>query len=174
MQQLREEVKRLTQENQELRERLTAAETTIKQLLELPGQNSHNSNWPSSRDKSRQKTKSLRSKTGRGQEGHEGHTLCFNPEPDIMKTHRPAQCEHCQAPLAEEIAASTVAKRQVLDLPSLRYITTEHQVETVLCPNCSAATSANFRLVSPIQSNPIRYASQAPGRLPAQRATHSL
>jgi hypothetical protein len=117
VQQLREEVKRLTQENQELRERLTAAEATVKQLVELLGQNSRNSNWPSSRDKSRRKTKSLWSKSERkagGQEGHEGHTLAFNPEPDVLERHRPTKCEHCQAPLAEEIAASEVAKRQVL------------------------------------------------------------
>jgi cell division septum initiation protein DivIVA len=58
VQQLREEVKRLTQENQELRERLAAAEAAIKQLVELLGKNSRNSNWPSSRDKNRPKPKS--------------------------------------------------------------------------------------------------------------------
>lgn len=160
VQQLREEVKRLKQENQELRERLMAAEATIKQLLELLGQNSHNSNWPSSRDKSRRKTKSLRPKTERkagGQEGHEGHTLAFNPEPDVIEKHRPSECANCQAPLAEEIAASEVAKRQVLDLPPLRYITTEHQVETVRCPNCGEATSGEFPAGV---SNPVQYGSQ--------------
>ena len=140
MEELLRENERLRQENQELREllkqvteRLIAAEQKIKQLSEQLKQNSRNSNWPSSRDKSRRKTKSLRSKSERtagGQEGHEGHTLAFNPEPDVIERHRPTKCEHCQAPLAEEIAASEVAKRQVLDLPPLRYITTEHQVET--------------------------------------------
>jgi chromosome segregation ATPase len=138
VQQLREEVKRLTQENQELRERLTAAEATIKQLVELLKQNSHNSNWPSSRDTSRRKTNSLRTKSARkagGQAGHEGHTLEFSLEPDVIEKHRPTECAHCQEPLPEEITASEVAKRQVLDLPPLRYVTTEHQVETVLCPS---------------------------------------
>jgi len=160
VQQLREEVKRLTQENQELRERLTAAEATIKQLVELLGQNSRNSNWPSSRDKSRRKPKSLRSKSERkagGQEGHEGHTLAFNPEPDVIKKHRPTECAHCQAPLAEEMAASEVAKRQVLDLPPLRYVTTEHQVETVLCPRCGEATTGEFPAGV---TNPVQYGSQ--------------
>lgn len=160
VQQLREEVKRLTQENQELRERLTAAEATIKQLVELLGQNSRNSHWPSSRDKSRRKSKSLRSKSERkagGQEGHEGHTLAFNPEPDVTQRHRPTECEHCQASLAAEIAASEVAKRQVLDLPPLRYITTEHQVETVLCPNCGQATSGEFPAGV---THPVQYGSQ--------------
>ena len=113
VQQLREMVNRLTQENQELRERLTVAESTIKQLVELLGQNSRNSHWPSSRDKSRQKTKpkSLRAKTARkagGQEGHKGHTLEFNPQPEVIERHRPAHCQHCQAALAEAIAACLV------------------------------------------------------------------
>jgi hypothetical protein len=122
MDELRRANERLKQENQELREilkqvteRLAAAEQKIKQLSEQLGQNSRNSNWPSSRDKSRQKPKpkSLRPKTKRkagGQAGHKGHTLEFNPEPDEIETHRPAQCEHCRAPLAEDIVASDTAK----------------------------------------------------------------
>jgi transposase len=160
VQQLREEVKRLTQENQELRERLTAAEATIKQLVELLKQNSHNSNWPSSRDTSRRKTNSLRTKSARkagGQAGHEGHTLEFSLEPDVIEKHRPTECAHCQEPLPEEITASEVAKRQVLDLPPLRYVTTEHQVETVLCPSCGEATTGEFPAGV---TNPVQYGSQ--------------
>ncbi len=160
--QLREEVKRLTQENQELRERLTVAEATIKQLIELLGQNSRNSNWPSSRDKSRQqpKPKSLRPKTERkagGQEGHEGHTLKFNPEPDVIAKHRPAHCGHCQAPLATAIEASDTAKRQVFDLPPLRFVTIEHQAETIVCPCCGEATTGEFPADV---TNLVQYGSQ--------------
>ena len=128
VQQLRAENKQLKREVQELREKLTVAEAQIKHLVELLGQNSHNSSWPSSRDKGRQKpkSKSLRPQTERkagGQEGHEGHTLEFNPKPDYIETHRPAHCDHCQAPLPEEIVAGKVAKRQVFELPPLRYVT---------------------------------------------------
>lgn len=169
MEKLRRENERLKRENQELREllkqvteRLTAAEQKIKQLSEQLKQNSRNSNWPSSRDKSHQKPKpkSLRPKTGRkagGQEGHRGHTLEFNPEPDVIETHRPVQCTHCQAPLAEGIAASNIAKRQVFDLPPLRFVTVEHQAETVLCPCCGEATTGEF----PVDvTNPVQYGSQ--------------
>lgn len=158
--QLHEEVKRLTQENQELRERLTVAEARIKELMGLLGQNSRNSNWSSSRDKGRPKPKSLRLKTERkagGQAGHEGHTLEFNPEPDVIEKHRPAHCERCQASLAEDIVASHVAKRQVLDLPSLRFVTIEHQAETVRCPGCGEATTAQFPAGV---TNPVQYGSQ--------------
>ena len=167
MEELLRENELLKQENQELREllkqvteQLMAAEQRIKELSEQLKQNSRNSNWPSSRDKSRRKTKSLRPKSERdagGQEGHEGHTLAFNPEPDVIAKHRPTECAHCQAPLSEEIAASEVAKRQVLDLPPLRYVTTEHQVETVLCPNCGEATSGEFPTGV---TNPVQYGSQ--------------
>jgi hypothetical protein len=167
MEELQRENERLRQENQELREllkqvteRLIAAEQRIKELSEQLKQNSHNSNWPSSRDKGRRKTNSLRSKSERkagGQEGHEGHTLAFNPEPDITEKHRPTECKHCQTPLSEEILASDIAKRQVLDLPPLRYITTEHQVETVLCPNCGEGTSGEFPAGV---TNPVQYGSQ--------------
>ena len=162
LQQLREENVWLKRENQELRERVVAAEARIKQLVELLGQNSHNSNWPSSRDKGRpkSKSKSLRPKTKRqagGQAGHEGHTLAFNPEPDIIEPHRPLVCSHCQTPLAEDIEPCALTKRQVIDLPPLHFITIEHQAETVMCPGCGETTTAAF----PAEvTNPVQYGSQ--------------
>lgn len=160
--QLRAENKQLKREVQELREKLTVAEAQIKHLVELLGQNSHNSSWPSSRDKGRQKPKpkSLRPQTERqagGQEGHEGHTLEFNPKPDFIEPHRPVHCEHCQAPLSEEIVASKVAKRQVFELPPLRYVTIEHQAETIICPCCGEATTGEFPADV---TNPVQYGSQ--------------
>lgn len=160
--QLREENKQLRRENQELRERLVDAESKIKQLSDLLKQNSRNSSWPSSRDKGRQKpkSKSLRPQTGRkagGQEGHPGHTLEFNPQPDVIEVHRPEQCQHCQATLPADVAASEVSKRQVLDLPPLRYVTTEHQVQTVVCPGCGAATTSEFPAGV---TQPVQYGSQ--------------
>lgn len=167
MEALRRENERLRQENEELRqlleqvlERLTKAEARTKELETQLGQNSRNSNWPSSRDKNRPKPKSLRRKTGRkagGQKGHQGHTLRFNPNPDIIEQHRPTQCDHCEAHLGQSVPVSEMAKRQILDLPPLRYITTEHQVETVVCPCCGEATQGSF----PAEvTNPVQYGSQ--------------
>lgn len=169
MDELRRENERLKRENQELRgllqqitERLTAAEETIKQLRQQLGQNSCNSNWPSSRDKSRQKpkSKSLRQKTERkigGQAGHEGHTLEFNVDPDVIATHRPTQCGHCQATLSDKLIASDITKRQVLDLPSLRFVTIEHQAESIVCPCCGKTTMGEF---PDDVTNPVQYGSQ--------------
>jgi transposase len=144
-----EEIKQLKQENEELRERLRAAEVKIKELVELLKQDSRNSNWPSSRDKKRvkAKSKSQRQKTERkagGQAGHEGHTLAFQMEPDEIERHRPLACDHCQQLLAEGIVPIGVTKRQVIDLPPLRFVTTEHQAETVRCPDCGGVTTAAF------------------------------
>ena len=160
LQELREENEQLKRENQALRERISAAEASIEQLLALLGQNSRNSNWPSSRDKSRPKPKSLRPKTDRkagGQKGHKGHTLEFNPAPDVIATHRPTRCGRCHAPLTAELVANEIAKRQVFDLPPLRFVTTEHQAETIVCPCCGDATTAAF----PAEvTNPVQYGTQ--------------
>lgn len=160
--QLREENRSLKQQNKELMARLLIAEGQIKYLTEQLKQNSHNSNWPSSRDKSRRKrkSKSLRQKTNKkagGQEGHKGHTLEFNPKPEKIEIHRPNQCEHCQNQLEQEIDASDVSKRQVFDLPPLRFITTEHQVETIQCPDCGKKTKGKFPADV---TNPVQYGSQ--------------
>jgi transposase len=159
---LRQENEHLRQENRELRERLGLTETRLKELTGILGQNSRNSSWPSSRDKGRQKPKpkSLRRKTERqagGQAGHEGHTLQFNPEPDVVERHRPDCCAGCGEAFPEALEASAIAKRQILDLPPLHYVTTEHQVETVICPCCGVSTSEEF---PPGVTNPVQYGSQ--------------
>jgi len=55
------------------------------------------------------------------------------------------------------MAASEVGTRQVFDLPPLRFVTIEHQVETVLCPCCGEATTADFPTDV---TNPVQYGSQ--------------
>jgi transposase len=136
-------------ENSDLRQKLADALAKIKELEARLNQDSQNSNWPPSRDKSRQKRKikNLRRQTGKavgGQEGHEGATLAYNEEPDVIEIHRPRQCEHCAAELADELEAETLAKRQVLELPPLKYITIEHQVMGVRCPCCGEMTTEEF------------------------------
>ena len=155
------ENERLKQEIQALREALQAAEQRIQELTALLNQNSGNSHWPSSRDKSRKKkrTKSLRRRSGKkpgGQPGHQGHTLEFHEEPDVIEVHRPHYCEHCQAAFSENEPAVVMEKRQVHDLPPMRLIVTEHQAENLLCRQCGQMNQGTFpsAVTSPVQYGP--------------------
>ncbi len=146
---LEKEVKQLKQENIELREALKGAERRIEELLAQLSQNSRNSNWPSSRDKSRKKrrTKSQRAKSDKkvgGQKGHQGHTLELSEEPDRVEIHRPEVCQHCQEPFTENQPPEAVEKRQVYDLPPLRMEIEEHQAESLSCPHCGQSSQGEF------------------------------
>jgi transposase len=62
---------------------------------------------------------------------------------DQVLLHRVERCEHCQHNLAGE--PSVVAeRRQVIDLPELRFWVSEHRVEEKQCPKCSQLTRAPF------------------------------
>ena len=160
---LQKVIAELQDENQELRVALEAALTRNRELLALLNQDSTNSNWPSSRDKSRRKrqkrTRSLRKKSGKkagGQKGHEGSTLEFSEKPDVVETHRPTHCEHCQAAFDARQRRVAIDKRQVYDLPPLDLIVTEHQAETLICKHCGEMTMGTFpeRVKAPVQYGP--------------------
>ncbi|MAT97144.1 MAG: hypothetical protein CL608_08380 [Anaerolineaceae bacterium] len=156
-----QENEQLKQRIQELEAALQAAQQQIAELTALLKQNSRNSHWPSSRDKSRKKkrTKSLRRKSDKkpgGQKGHEGHTLKMSDKPDVVTVHRPDTCQHCQQPFSEEQRAVAVDKRQVHDLPPLQVVVTEHQAETLCCRHCCQLSQGTFPpyMVAPVQYGP--------------------
>ncbi|MGH8378496.1 MAG: IS66 family transposase, partial [Gammaproteobacteria bacterium] len=66
---------------------------------------------------------------------------------------RPALCSACQCPL-EGVGGQVVERRQVQDLPPLRLVVTEHQVEAVRCPQCQHVTRGAF---PPEVSAPAQY-----------------
>ena len=153
------ENEQLKQDIQELRAALKAAEQKIHELTGLLNQNSRNSNWPSSRDKSRRqkRTKSLRRKSNKkpgGQKGHQGNTLEFRTRLDHIARHRPQVCGHCQHPFAAGQVAITRQKRQVHDLPPLEILVTEHQMETLRCTCCGQESSGRF---PPSVTHPVQY-----------------
>lgn len=150
---------RLKKENQELTKRLHVAEQKIEELQALLNQNSRNSSWPSSRDKSRRKkrTQSLRKKSEKkagGQEGHPGQTLELRSDPTHIATHRPQVCNQCQHHFDEGQTAVEVNRRQVIDIPPLAVEVTEHRVETLLCPNCGTTSRGDFPTEG---TNPVQY-----------------
>lgn len=157
---LQDEIVQLKRENAELRLALNEALETIKELKAQLGQNSRNSNWPSSRDKGKKRrTKSLRQKSDKkagGQPGHEGHTLGFSAEPDRIERHRPERCVHCQELLSTDRRAKSIQRRQVVDIPPLQLEVVEHQVETLVCDCCGRETSGEFPsdVTNPVQYGP--------------------
>jgi transposase len=101
---------------------------------------SHNSSKPPSSDGLRRKARSQRPRSEKqtgGQPGHTGHTLMQVTSPDEVVRHRPVVCAYCQQPL-EGVAGQLKERRQVHDLPEVRLLVQEHQVEEVCCEAVSA------------------------------------
>jgi len=155
---LQVENEQLKKELIELRQKLKEALEQIGKLEAQKGQNSRNSNWPSSRDKGRKKKRNqnLRQKSDKktgGQPGHKGHTLEFSETPDKVAIHRPEKCAHCEGNISAERSETEIKRRQVIDLPPLKMEVTEHQVGTVVCPNCGQSSEGQFpdKLTQPVQ-----------------------
>jgi transposase len=136
-------------------------EQILVRLREVEGQlakDSHNSHKPPSSDGPGRKSRSLRQRSERktgGQPGHAGHTLMQVGRPDAVVRHRPVVCCHCQQPL-DGVAGSLKERRQVHDLPEVRLLVREHQVEEVCCPSCQQMSRGSFPagVEAPVQYGP--------------------
>ena len=108
--------------------------------------NSSNSSIPPSQDPFRiKRTESLREKTGKkpgGQQGHEGETLEMVECPDQIIEHKPQYCKSCGKDLSS-FPSKFISKRQVIDLPKINPITTEHQVYRTQC-SCGHCTETDY------------------------------
>lgn len=131
---------------QQKNDELEKSSKRIKELEDQKAKNSRNSSKPPSTDgKKKPKPKSLRKKTGRktgGQRGHKGHNLKRAEKPDETHRHTVDHCEACGCCL-EDQESDRVEKRQVHDLPPIRLIVTEHQVERKTC-TCGHVNKAEF------------------------------
>lgn len=122
---------------------LAALRAEVQALRDQLAKDSHNSHPPPSRDVAPKPT-SLRQPSGRkpgGQPGHRGTTLAWSVVPDAVVPHVPPTCAGCGASLARAPVIGAV-RRQVVDLPVLRLVTTEHVWETRRCPHCGRRTAA--------------------------------
>lgn len=141
-----------------LQEQNAALAARVKQLEDRLGKDSHNSSKPPSSDGLRKKPKSLRGNSDRksgGQRGHPGRTLPFTDTPDQVVVHRPQLCQACGGSLAQAQEVDT-QRRQVIDLPPLSLIVTEHQAKICCCPECGHSTRADFpeEAKGPVQYGP--------------------
>jgi len=130
----------------QLMERLTKVETQVSELKGRLGKTSRNSHKPPSGDGFGKRTKSLRRKSDKssgGQPGHRGHTLEWSSDPDFVTPHEVTMCSACGESLAS-VPVDEVLARQVVDIPPIESLVTEHQVEVKRCPKCGQSTQGSF------------------------------
>ncbi len=101
--------------------------------------------------------KSLRGRSGRGPgrpKGQPGATMELSDHPDKKVRHRPARCGCCGKSL-KSAPVTAVERRQVIDIPPVKAVTTEHQMLTVKC-GCGFETKAQAPdgVTAPVQYGP--------------------
>ena len=129
-----------------LLEKIERLEDRIEVLENQTKKDSRNSSKPPSSDGFQKRTKSLRSPSNRssgGQKGHPGSTLEWSETVDEATLHEVAQCEVCGTSLTE-VERLNLEARQVHDLPPLKLVVTEHQVEEKCCPHCGVLNQGKF------------------------------
>lgn len=131
-----------------LNDQLQQMSRRVQLLEEQAAKNSNNSSKPPSSDgfKRQRKTKSLRKKSGKkpgGQPGHEGTNLTMIDNPDDIIIHHLEHCQYCEKSL-KDVSILDYDKRQVFDLPVMKFFTVEHRAEVKQCPYCDRKSSAVF------------------------------
>ncbi len=161
LQALREEnrtLKALVAELLPLKEQLAQANARIKELEDRLAKDSRTSSKPPSSDGLARLPRSSRRQSGKrpgGQAGHPGHTLCMVEQPDDVVRHRPKVCPQCSEDLSA-VPGSVAERRQVLDLPDIRLLAYEHQIEAICCPTCHTTSLGSFpaSVNAPVQYGP--------------------
>jgi transposase len=149
LQALREEnrtLKAVVAELLPLKEQLAQVTARIKELEERLAQDSRTSSKPPSSDGLGRLPRSSRRPSGKrpgGQAGHAGHTLVMGEQPDEVVRHRPQVCHQCGADLSC-VAGLIAERRQVLDLPDIRLLVHEQQLEAICCPTCHTTSLGSF------------------------------
>lgn len=119
----------------------------VKELQDRLALNSGNSSKPPSSNPPAQRTKSLRTPSGKksgAQEGHPGTTLKASPTPDRILIHDPATCQGCGQSLKDVAGQQSDDRRQVFDLPPLKLEVTEHRLSEKVCPFCARLNRGVF------------------------------
>src|SRR3989454_65898 len=136
LQALREEnrsLKALVAELLPLKEQLAQAHARIKELEDRLAKDSRTSSKPPASDGLARLPRRSRRPSGKrpgGQAGHAGQTLCLVEQPDEVVRHRPQVCSQCRADL-RDVPGTIAERRQVLDLPEMRLLAHEHQIEAI-------------------------------------------
>jgi len=136
------------------RESIERLEASVAELQRQLGQNSGNSGKPPSRDPASERRRQAEQRQRRAgakggakrrpgkQRGAKGKGLEMSAHPDAVVDHRPGRCEGCGREIGPD-APSTYQARQVIELPEVRPIVTEHRVHACAC-GCGRLTRASF------------------------------
>ena len=134
---LKQVIEELKSENEELKSKLADYQTK---------KNSNNSSKPPSSDFSNlKKTKSLKESSGKkvgGQPGHKGSSMKMVSNPDFTEGHQPSYCNGCGNDLSN-VDPQLFGKRQVVDIPEITRIVTEHQVYKKAC-SCGCVSKGSY------------------------------
>lgn len=147
---LNKQVAMLEKENSELKSKVRTLENRLQKK-----KNSSNSSIPPSKDENRVKpNQSLRDKTDKkngGQKGSKGTTLKMYDEVDYVEDYKLDFCSCCGDKLSAE--QELVGKHQVVDIPPIKPIVTEHRIYSVIC-QCGKNNTSQYPKES---SAPISY-----------------
>jgi transposase len=154
-----ERIEVLAAENAVLREQLAALGSQVEALAAQVKSNSRNSSKPPSSDgPAKPAPKSLRGKSGRRPgrpEGQPGATMQLSDHPDKVVRHRPAACGGCGRSLKKRGEVTGSERRQVIDVPPVKALVTEHRLLTVRCRcGCETKAPAPDGAVAPVQYGP--------------------
>jgi transposase len=141
-----------------LRETLAGLQSQVADLAARVKTSSRNSSKPPSSDGlAKPSPKSLRGKSGRRPgrpKGQPGATMELTGHPDKKVRHRPAKCGGCGKSL-KNATVTGVERRQVIDIPPVKAVTTEHQMLTVRCGcGCETKAQAPDGVTAPVQYGP--------------------
>ena len=127
----------------------------VAELERQLGQNSGNSGKPPSRDSAAERQRQAEErqrkleaagggKRRRGkQRGAPGTTLSMTETPDDIVDHRPDCCSDCGAVFSDGAGDESYQRRQVVDVPPVTPVVTEHRAHTYRCA-CGCVTTAAF------------------------------
>jgi len=141
---LLKELELLKEENAKLLHRVAVLEEELARYKHP--KNSSNSSTPPSQDPFRLKrTTSLRETSGKkpgGQTGHQGRALTFSENPTEIVEHKSDFCSVCGGNLSG-VEAVFAGRRQVIDIPPVVPIITEHQIFSRQC-TCGHCQTSDF------------------------------
>ncbi len=153
-----EELQRIVlMQAQEITRLMTRIEVLERELARYKTKkDSSNSSLPPSKDENRPpRTSSLREKGNRkagGQPGHEGKTLEMTETPDEIIEHRACFCPECGKDLSDQ-TFELCGKRQVIDIPTIKQVVTEHRVYMCKCA-CGKMVESDFPIGV---DSPVKY-----------------